>query len=46
MEYIMVSLDEEPRLKRWPKGRAVNPREILKDYERQISFADICELNI
>lgn len=46
MEYIMVSLDEEPRLKRWPKGKAVNPRESFKDYERQISFADISELNI
>lgn len=44
MEYIMVSTDKEPRLKRWPKGKAVSPRESYKDYERQISMEDMYEL--
>jgi len=38
MEYIMVSLDEEPRLKRWPKGKQVKLREPYRDYEEQLSF--------
>lgn len=42
MEYIMVSLDETPRLKRWPKGKAVSPRESYKDYEQQLSFDELC----
>lgn len=41
MEYIMVSMDEEPRLKRWPKGKAVSPRESYKDYEQQLSFEEL-----
>ncbi len=41
MEYIMVSLEKEPRLKRWPKGKAVSPRESYKDYEQQLSFEEL-----
>lgn len=46
MEYIMVSLDEQPRLKRWPKGKAVNPREKFKDYEKQVSMDEMFDLRI
>ena len=41
VEYIMVSLDDEPRIKRWPKGRSVKLREPYKDYERQMTFEDL-----
>lgn len=44
MEYIMVSMEKEPRLKRWPKGRAVSPRESYKDYEKQVSMDELYEL--
>lgn len=41
VEYIMVSLEEEPRLKRWMKGRSVKLSEPYKDYERQMSMDDL-----
>ena len=41
MEYIMVSLDEEPRLKRWNKGKAVSPRESYKDYKKQLTIDEL-----
>ena len=44
MEYILVSTEDEPRIKRWRKGRAVNPRESFKDYERQIDMAEMYDL--
>ena len=44
MEYILVSAEDEPRIKRWRKGRAVNPRESFKDYERQIDMAEMYDL--
>ena len=41
LEYTMISIDDEPRIKRWPKGKAVSPRASYKDFEKQISFDDL-----
>lgn len=41
MEYIMVSLDEEPRLKRWSKGDKVKLQERYKDYEQQLTIGEL-----
>lgn len=41
MEYIMINTEEEYRLKRWRKGRAVSIRESYKDYEKQLTFDDL-----
>lgn len=41
MEYIMVCENEEMKLKRWKKGRAVSIRESYRDYEKQMSFGDL-----
>lgn len=41
MEYIMVSLDEEPRLQRWSKGEKVKLREHYRDYEKQLSMDEL-----
>lgn len=40
MEYILVNVDENARLDRWRKGKAVSIRESYRDYERQLSFMD------
>lgn len=41
MEYILVCNDDDQRLKRWKKGRAVTVRESFKDFEKQMSFDDL-----
>lgn len=41
MEYIMVCREEEMRLKRWKKGKAVSIRESYRDYEKQMSFGGL-----
>lgn len=42
-EYIMVSLDKEPRLKRWSKGDKVKPEKYYKitEYEEQLRIEDV-----
>lgn len=41
MEYIMVSLDEEPRLQRWRRGKQIKLNEHYKSNEEQLSMDEL-----
>lgn len=43
IEYIMISLDEEPRLKRWTKGKKTKPKNVplsVAEVNKQINMED------